>query len=526
MLPRRRQGSPRHLGGNRFPYFRIFQTVFVLLVVALVFLELSLFVERNLEPLALIYIVDDSNDSVNIIPSQAIFQQHLQYSKMSFSSSSSSAAESAPDASPNNYKRIGAPPMSSSIQQQQRTNAGTTIVSAAKTFGTTNDKRAPKIAYAISVTSCHPSNSTSVLDGAAVLGHSIHLASARVNNKTRYDYALYAFVHVDAKSCAPILTQLGYTVLLKEGPPFRVEDIQNKELQRQIELKGCCGSKEFLKLYAYSLVDHPIVVHFDTDVAVLQPLDELFDTMLGNEYRKQLPSEHVVVMGGNNNIVDNNKTRPAADFYFTRDYHQESQFTNDPQQYGVQGGFFAVIPNATMLMELSQRILTERFTTKRGWSNKGYHGYWGATQIQGFLSYVYGEYYSDRAVELNRCHYNSMVNDDPYNSKTGRCRTQEAVCQDCRETPMHQIKTIHLTTCRKPWECPFLRPPQPLLCREAHKAWFEIRRSLEESWNQESPKHGWNTEWTLGYCKKVTARTRYYVPLVLPNASLSFAAIR
>jgi hypothetical protein len=475
--------------------------VFVVLVVALVLLELSLFVERNLDPVALISMVDDNSDYAYTIPTQAQFQQHLHNSKMS-SSSSSSAAESA-GASPNN-KRITRP--TSSIKQQ-RTNLGTT-----KTFGTTIDRREPKIAYAISITFCHP-NSTSVLDGAAVLGHSIHLASARVNNNSRYDYALYAFVHVDAESCAHILTQLGYTVLLKEGPPFRVEDIQDEELQRQIELKGCCGSKEFLKLYAYSLVEHPIVVHFDTDVAVLQPLDELFDTMLGNEYRKQLPSEPVV---GNNTL---DKAR-SADFYFTRDYLQASQFTNNPRQYGVQGGFFAVLPNATMLKELSQRLLMEKFTTKRGWSNKGYHGYWGATQIQGFLSYVYGEYYPDRAVELNRCIYNSMINDDPYHSKTGHCRTQEASCQDCRETPVDQIRTIHLTTCRKPWECPFLRPPQPLLCREAHKAWFEIRRSLEESWNQETPKHGWHKEWTLGYCKKVTARTRHYVPLVLPNATI------
>ena len=506
MLPRRRGSTSRHPGENRFPYFRIFQTVFALLVGALVLLELSLFVERNLEPTVVISIIGDSGDNANTIPTQALFQQHLQKSKMS---SSSAAAESA-DASLN-YKRVTRPNSSMRLQQQ-RTNLGSI---SAKMFGTVNDRREPKIAYAISVTSCHP-NSTSVLDGAAVLGHSIHLASARVNKNSRYDYALYAFVHVDAKSCAPILKQLGYTVLLKEGPPFSVEDIQNEQLQRQIELKGCCGSKEFLKLYAYSLVEHPIVVHFDTDAAVLQPLDQLFDTMLGDEYsRRQLPSEHL--MG-----KDTLAKKRVADFYFTRDYHQGSQFTDDPQQYGVQGGFFALLPNATMLKELSQRLLTERFTTTRGWSNKGYHGYWGATQIQGFLSYVYGEYYPDRAVELNRCIYNSMINDDPYHSKTGHCRTQQAACQDCRETPMDQIHTIHLTTCRKPWECPFLRPPQPLLCRKAHKAWFEIRQSLEESWNQETPRNGWKTEWTLGYCKKVTARVRHYVPMVLPNASTTF----
>lgn len=46
------------------------------------------------------------------------------------------------------------------------------------------------------------------------------------------------------------------------------------------EKNGCCGEKELVKLEAYTLTDHPVVVHMDLDVVVLKPMDALFDVML------------------------------------------------------------------------------------------------------------------------------------------------------------------------------------------------------------------------------------------------------
>ena len=46
------------------------------------------------------------------------------------------------------------------------------------------------------------------------------------------------------------------------------------------ESNGCCGEKELVKLEAYTLTDHPVVVHLDLDVVVLKPMDALFDMML------------------------------------------------------------------------------------------------------------------------------------------------------------------------------------------------------------------------------------------------------
>lgn len=99
-----------------------------------------------------------------------------------------------------------------------------------------------------------------------------------------------------------------------------------------------------------------------------------------------------------------------------------------------------------------------------------------------------------------------------------------------------KIMSIHLTTCRKPWDCPHLTENQhPKLCRDAHRAWFQVRQDLEKNvWNRQVPVDGWRYEWTLGYCQRPVGmarllrlvnvtmppgtpkNSRQYVPLILP----------
>lgn len=132
-----------------------------------------------------------------------------------------------------------------------------------------------------------------------------------------------------------------------------------------------------------------------------------------------------------------------------------------------------------------------------------------------------------------------MINDSPYHKKTSRCLTLERECQDCRTTDFEKIMSIHLTTCRKPWECPLLRDKtHPKLCRLAHRAWFEVRQDLEKNvWKRSVPEGGWHYEWTRGYCQRPAGMAkllgtrnitmgskvnqpknrRQYVPLVLPS---------
>ena len=475
--------------------------------------------------------------------------------------------------------RFPASPQRSNANHKNTSNEDATITTNTTRGNGNSDIFTPTvlttIAYSITVTDCPAGNNTyEVIDGAAVLGHSIHLHSSRAS-RSKYDYKLYAFIHVDAVMCVEPLQKLGYTIKVIDP---RVEDfiflpktttIANSNndddpipnnIRNAMEQNGCCGSKEFLKLYVYTLVDHPLAIHLDMDTLITQPLDPLFDRILN------VPSS----VGDHNGTTRSNGTGFAASwqphwddprqqhqsdfakedtdwskysFFFTRDYHQQSSVSQNPKHYGVQGGFFIVRPNLTMFQEL-QRILHEDVKSlkikRKGWNSLGYGGYWGSTQIQGYLSFVYGEYWPSQALELNRCYFNTMIADDPHyeikekKSKTAahnstslimkqRCRTEEPICEDCRTTDWSNIYIVHLTTCRKPWECPYLRTPtQPILCRAAHKAWFETRRQLEQTMNgaaelaKRNP-NAYRKEWTLGYCSKGRTRRspRIYHPLSL-----------
>ena len=138
---------------------------------------------------------------------------------------------------------------------------------------------AVKIGFAVTITGC---GSDPITEGAAVLKHSIHLASIHGNLGGRYDYVMYAIYHPEAIKCAKTLESLGYTLVERETP-VAVKDIKGDFLRSRIEKNGCCGEKELVKLEAYTLTQHPVIVHLDLDTLVLKPLDDLFDWMLAGD---------------------------------------------------------------------------------------------------------------------------------------------------------------------------------------------------------------------------------------------------
>eukprot|EP00547_Thalassionema_nitzschioides_P005582 CAMPEP_0194208688 /NCGR_PEP_ID=MMETSP0156-20130528/7074_1 /TAXON_ID=33649 /ORGANISM="Thalassionema nitzschioides, Strain L26-B" /LENGTH=397 /DNA_ID=CAMNT_0038935711 /DNA_START=27 /DNA_END=1220 /DNA_ORIENTATION=+ len=370
--------------------------------------------------------------------------------------------------------------------------------------GAAATRTADIIAYAVTVTSCQKREL--VMDGASVLKHSIHLNSIRAG-KSRYDYEMIAFVHEDAKECIDIFSFLNYTVYVKPIP-FQIEDIRGN-FRRWVKRAGCCGEKEWLKLYSYTLLQHPVVVHMDLDCLVLKPLDDLFDAMIlppapGSGY------ERVSVMW-RRELVN------PIDAFFTRDYGMiGAPGRKKPHQVGVQGGFLVVRPNQTDFNEYISIILEGNYSESKGWGDGiGYGGYYGAGTIQGLAAYFYGHLHPERAVELNRCIYNNMV-DSPYPKKYNGtnidkpCLTMQEDCEDCRETNLDHIVTIHLTNCLKPWNCA-ANGNMPRLCKQQHHEWYRIRSSVEESWLHENAVPTKRHEdayllsildLSLGYCRR------------------------
>jgi hypothetical protein len=222
-----------------------------------------------------------------------------------------------------------------------------------------------RVAYAISVTSCPSGNTTwtAVVDGPAVLAYSIQKLPSR------YAHDLVAIVHPNATSCVDHLPRFGYKIIVKELG-FKLREIKNKwSYRKYIKYQGCCEEFEFIKLEAFDLTDYDVVLHLDTDLLILQPMDGIVDAM----------------MGFNKSAIDVlHKDRPLPGkitFLYTRDYVQMSRLSNETHKLAVQGGFFAVTPSHRLYRKLIKTVESGNFDMLAGWARKGYGGYYGAAQV-------------------------------------------------------------------------------------------------------------------------------------------------
>jgi hypothetical protein len=296
------------------------------------------------------------------------------------------------------------------------------------------------VAYAVSISSC---GATSLSDGAAVLKHSIHKATQQSEN---YDYRMYAFVHPSAESCGRQLANLGYEIVVRDIL-VPVDDIQGEYLKSRITENGCCGEKELIKLEAFTLTNHPLVVHLDLDTILLKPLDNLFDFMLGKPTNRS-----------NVGIMWPYQKRPVPNYIeatFTRDYNIVAP---NRRYKPIQGGLLVFRPSLETYQDFQQILRQGDFRNGTGWG--GVVGpFYGAMTIQGILPYYY-DYLKggNKSVELNRCVYNNMA-DNPRNKKTinnvvhGKCKTGQRDCEDCRTRPPKDVVNFHFTCCMKPWWC-------------------------------------------------------------------------
>jgi hypothetical protein len=89
---------------------------------------------------------------------------------------------------------------------------------------------------------------------------------------------------------------------------------------------------------AYQLTNHPIVVHWDMDVAVLQPLDDLYDVMI-------YPSSHPIHIAARERIERQHPEEmwpERIDAFITRDVTSAKPWE---KVLAVQGGFLVARPD-------------------------------------------------------------------------------------------------------------------------------------------------------------------------------------
>jgi hypothetical protein len=370
-----------------------------------------------------------------------------------------------------------------------------------------NNEKPITIAFASTVTGCGVEPFT---EGAAVLKHSIHLSSVHGNKGGRYDYKMYIIYHPGASECALPLADLGFE-LLRRDTPVNVSDIQGDLLRERIQTNGCCGEKELIKLEAYTLIQHPIVVLLDLDVLVFKPMDEVFDLMLNASENPD--TSKVPLMWPEKPLP-----RPI-NIFWTKDYNVVGAGRKDKP---TQGGLLILRPNLDVYSEFLH-IVYEGDYRSNGWG--GIVGpFYGGMTIQGLIPWYYEYLHKDDGggVELDRCAYNNMA-DNPTEGRTvrnrpvGKCRTNTQHCEDCRSRAVEDIFTFHFTICQKPWKC--LPHKQDIiqmrLCRKTKVEWFRYRSELEKSWGRNGTGTGsYETETFLGYCEK--QHFKGYQPIRLP----------
>jgi hypothetical protein len=295
-----------------------------------------------------------------------------------------------------------------------------------------NNDPKPIIAYTVTLTGCGKNDKRySAADamglinqGAAVLSHSIHIA----HQNSSYGYQMYALVHPTAKECSVHLPKLGYTVLVR-NTPFDKNDIRGQYLREHIDKASCCGEKEFIKLYAYTLVNHPVAVVLDLDSLVLQPLDVLFDAIVEGEGLKQSTIDQLPI----HDKDKMKKGRKKIDAFYTKDYNMINPGSHDVA--GVQGGFLMVRPSEAIFDEYIDLVLEGNYIEGKGWGGK-YGYFFGGAQVQGICAYYYSGLHPDEGVELNRCRVNSMVDSPYFDGDNSKCRDGREKCEDCRSTDL------------------------------------------------------------------------------------------
>jgi hypothetical protein len=318
------------------------------------------------------------------------------------------------------------------------------------------------IGYTFSLIKCgdFQSTQTGLVDASLVLRHSVHQTSVRnPASGSVYDYKMYAIVHRKAEECAQTLKDAGFEILVRDNPVARSE-IQGEFLRNHIHREWCCGEDEFIKLYAYKMDDVPIVVHVDIDFSFVKPMDDLFDAMLYSQHseigrgaRERIPVE-----------FPNELTRMPdnIDAFMTRDWPQ----VMPGRKAAFQAGFLVLKPNPKVF-DLIVDVLrkgdyVDGYGRDNGWGGKGYGVFVGAMAMQGLLAYVYDILLYDSWVELNQCRFNHIGMDvlyrnqpafKPSHPKVGKCRNDRDYCEDCMQTDVSKIYSIHYCQCRKPWNC-------------------------------------------------------------------------
>merc|ERR1712060_419654 len=243
------------------------------------------------------------------------------------------------------------------------------------------------------------------LDSAAALAQSV------LEAKSEFKLDLLAILSPEVINVRPALRRIGYRIVEKPLP-VELSEIKNKQLVKELEVDGCCGPWEYLKLWAWTLDEYDRVLQVDADVHFHRNFDDLF------KYNTTLLWTHGALGG--------------------------SEVMN--------GGFLVVRPNRQHFDDMVSIVRGGDWRENTGWLGKCCWTYGGRT-IQGLVPAYYIHIILRDHYEIDRCRYNNMV-------EINRCMTWR----------FQDVKSNHFTVCQKPWFCLGIKHK---LCKAFTDSWWE-----------------------------------------------------
>ena len=307
-------------------------------------------------------------------------------------------------------------------------------------------------------------------DAAAMLRYLVCTECKELNYASKYSHNFIAIVHPAAQYCTDsrdgkgtydrvkVLEQLGYRVEIK-GSPIWKDVVSDPYLQENAP--SDLGFRDLMKLHAYTLTRHQVVIMVDFTTIILDPLDEVIDEMLESDQIKAS---------------------------FAYEYATESPALE--LQRGINTNLLLIKPSYSEYNTLVQLYRSETYNETMGWGGHGVGNFVGALGTSGLLTHYYRSN-PDTDIELDKCTYANVV-EDPVDESTGYCRDgSEPPCEDCRLKFIHSVKAGRLNrVCGRPWECPWSGEPEVTgtwdgpthqLCTAFLADWYEKRLRFEQN---------------------------------------------
>mmetsp|Transcript_18261 Transcript_18261/g.40570 ORF Transcript_18261/g.40570 Transcript_18261/m.40570 type:complete len:479 (+) Transcript_18261:376-1812(+) len=384
--------------------------------------------------------------------------------------------------------------------------APTSIISATRSGGPTSAGQSVDKQPSVAFTICLYAEERAA-DGTLTMAPMLAVLAAsvrRIAPRSRYRTHLVALVRRElVASMGSALEEFGFVVVPCD-PPVSIDDMEEPGKTAAMSNKHHRGSnpwrivEENDKLHIFTLTQYDRVVLLDTDVVVLEPIDELLDD----------PAEALGIL----------------DYYMLGEDKPENRNPLGGMKLSVvppiNGGFTVVRPSNNTFSELTSMSRRGDFRGSgtpdgysRGWDGLGVGFYFGGISYQGLLTAVYfksviedrGNKTRYEAVqealaspkrrfrEVDQCVYNVLGHKNCWGREGGlqgtpRCRNVDCspAANPTLEGVKQGLKVIHFTgTCNdaRPWD--LCNKPAPNrykhvceLCHEFSRRWIGVATTM------------------------------------------------